>query len=367
MNRAYVILDKILDLAKWQSLQDGLSQVTRLAILTIDYKGVPITAHSSCNLFCQYIRKDPLLKQYCYRCDSRGGLEAVRTAAPYIYRCHCDILDIAIPITVDGKYVGAVMAGQVRLPVNEESVTLERILNSPVTDRPKTGALQDMYDVIPVIPYRRIRIMANMLFDLANYIVSEALEKNLILEMYDHLQESRDFNSNTVKARTLAAGYPIESIERLRKDLDHIVTDAHIASSDILSEGGVCKNPILRPAFEYIYENKSEVLSQKKMAALCHVSASHFSRLFLRETGESFSGFVARQKVAWSKNLLEQSNISIAQISDLCGFSDPGYYIKIFKKHERITPAAYRKFCRSHNVSAKTNNDKTSASPPQTT
>lgn len=46
-------LDKILDLKKWQELQDSLADVTELAIITIDYKGRPISAHSKCTPFCQ--------------------------------------------------------------------------------------------------------------------------------------------------------------------------------------------------------------------------------------------------------------------------------------------------------------------------
>lgn len=43
MNTSYMNLDKILDLKKWKKLQDSLSIVTKLAIITVDYKGTPIT------------------------------------------------------------------------------------------------------------------------------------------------------------------------------------------------------------------------------------------------------------------------------------------------------------------------------------
>lgn len=59
-------------------LQDSLALATKMTIITIDYKGIPITEHSSCCNFCQQVRQDPKVPPYCLKCDSRAGLEAVR-------------------------------------------------------------------------------------------------------------------------------------------------------------------------------------------------------------------------------------------------------------------------------------------------
>ena len=61
MIKEYLHINKILDLNKWKRLQDSLATVTKLAILTVDYKGIPVTSHSSCQAFCQNVRKDPEL------------------------------------------------------------------------------------------------------------------------------------------------------------------------------------------------------------------------------------------------------------------------------------------------------------------
>ncbi|MDU4588241.1 PocR ligand-binding domain-containing protein, partial [Clostridium sp.] len=104
-------LDKLIDLEKWEDLQETIASVTNVAIIIVDYKGNPVTKHSGCHRFCKEIRANPELVKYCQKCDSRGGLEAVRLNEPYIYLCHYNIIDIAIPIMIDGKYIGAIMAG----------------------------------------------------------------------------------------------------------------------------------------------------------------------------------------------------------------------------------------------------------------
>jgi len=334
---AYLELGKILDLKKWQVLQDSLAQVTNLAIITIDHKGVPITTHSAPRAFCRYVRNDPKLEKICQKCDSRAGLEAVRINAPFIYLCHCNIVDLAIPISIQGQYIGAVMAGQIRLADHEDSSQLERIFISPITTTFESEAVKQMYEEIPILSYNQVETIAQMLFDLCAYIVEEAVNKNLVLDMYERLSPLKETST-----ASYLSDYPVGSVESLKKDLGNMVVSAYVKTAD--NQTLTCKNSVLKPAFDYIAENKVERITQKDMATLCHISVSHFSRLFVKETGESFSNFLSLQKVEWSKQLLEKTDLSINQISDELGFSDPGYYIKVFKKHERITPAIYRKY-----------------------
>ena len=106
---------KVLDIEKWQHLQDSLAKVTNLALIMVDFRGQPLTVHSENRNFCQMVRHHPELSKYCEKCDARGSIEAVRTNQPFIYRCHFDIVDISIPIMFNNHLVGALMAGQVKL------------------------------------------------------------------------------------------------------------------------------------------------------------------------------------------------------------------------------------------------------------
>lgn len=92
---------------------------------------------------------------------------------------------------------------------------------------------------------------------------------------------------------------------------------------------------------------KKEMLTQKKAAEICHISTGHFSRIFLKETGDSFTKYYSKQKINWSIELLNNTDLQISQISEDLGFSDTGYFIKIFKKYEGLTPSAYRRIIKN--------------------
>ena len=64
MNSKLLNIRSILDLEQWQKIQDELALVTGMAILIVDYKGVPVTRHSGCTDFCAIVRKNPDTAKY---------------------------------------------------------------------------------------------------------------------------------------------------------------------------------------------------------------------------------------------------------------------------------------------------------------
>lgn len=338
MKKDKINLDKVIDFKKWQTLQDNLSLVTNMAIITVDYKGNPISKHSKCSRFCQSVRNHPQMVKYCQKCDSRGGLEAVRLNEPYIYLCHYNIVDVAVPIIIDGRYMGAIMAGQIKL-IDNKVEDMEKIVDTshkPISNQ-VLEEFKEYYDELPLLTYEEVQNIANMMSSLCNYLVEEALDKNLILQMYKKvLGNSMNLEDDFFD------GYSINNIENVKKGISNAVVDAYV--SENIYEDNKKVSSTLKPAMEYIYKNKSENITVENMAKVCHISQSYFSRLFSKEMGDSFSNYISKLKIKWAKELLEESEMSVSQISDELGFNEPGYFIKIFKKYEGVTPSIYRKY-----------------------
>lgn len=332
-------LEKIINFKKWQKLQDDIFSVTNMAIISVDYKGNPVTKHSGCSKFCESVRNHPHMVKYCQKCDARGGLEAVRLNEPYIYLCHYNIIDVAIPIIIDGKYMGAIMAGQVKL-LEDKTKDMEKIISTSHDSiaNEVLEAFKDYYEELPILTYEQVKNIANMLSSLCNYLVEEALDKNLILEMY-----KKSISSNKMLDSSTFEGYTVNNIENIKREISNAMLDSYVPDSEVEN---INKNisSTLKPAIEYIYKNKSENITVEKLAKVCHVSQSYFSRLFSKEMGESFSNYISKLKIKWSKNLLEETDLTINEISEDLGFNETGYFIKIFKKYEGVTPSIYRKY-----------------------
>ena len=60
-------------------------------------------------------------------------------------------------------------------------------------------------------------------------------------------------------------------------------------------------------------------------------------------TGHSPSDFVRQVRMKKAEELLKSKKYTVAEVSDMLGYSDPKYFTEIFKKHYGITPSAYMK------------------------
>ena len=320
-------LKSLLDVPLWERVQDELAKLTGTAIITVDFKGNPITKHSGRTDFCSVIRENPISRKRCFRCDALAGLEAVRLERPFIYLCHCGIVDVAVPVLVGDKYLGAVMFGQVRIPQGDTEGKVERLVNEISSFQPDDAAtrsdLMEMYERLPEMEYKRIVEIADLINSIVNYIVDRALERRNQEQRYEWLLRS---GSGSI------GGGEIQELREISVP----------ASSLGQSEGEVLKSSPVYPAIAYLQDHRQELVAMGDMAQLCHLSPSYFSRLFRRETGETFINYMNRQKVQWAKEMLKNSNTPVSQIAADLGYMDSSYFINVFKKFEGTTPLAYR-------------------------
>lgn len=330
LNRNLLKLDYIINIDKFQKIQDDIAEATEMALLTVDYKGTPFTKHSRCSEFCKIVRTHPSYSKLCEKCDSRGGLEAARIQQPYIYICHIGLVDFAIPIIVHGQYIGAVMAGQIRLKDKNEEKKLEKIVNDQYYNINLNfeNELRGLYKKLPIMTLEKVKAVANMLFHVCNHIVEEAILK---------------ISLNDLNQKFLS----LSKHEEVKKVIKEVNNENNCQDDESKIDSKTYKgNIILRPAIEYINNNYNEKLYLDKMASKCNISSSYFSKLFKRETGENFSNYVNKVKVIRAKELLETTDTPIINISLNLGFEDCGYFIKVFKQIEEVTPAVYRKQCK---------------------
>lgn len=332
VNNTQFDIEQVLDLNKWEAVQESIAIATHLAIILVDYRGRPVTKHSQVQPFCQLVRNHPELSVYCEKCDSRGGLEAVRTGEPFIYRCHFDIVDMAIPIMIDNRYVGAIMAGEILL--EEEQEDLEQVLQ--VEDQTFLNTFKKehhfLIDQYPRFTKEDLKKSAEMLEKISEYIVSEAIKKDYLIKAYRQtLRLSK--RKDSVDEQSL-------DLEFVQQDIQHSKLENRLQDSTGVY---LAKNPLLQPAIDLVFENKANHVDLKTLAEVSNLSPSYLSRLLKEEFGEPFSKIYGKLKVYWAQQLLETTDWPIAEISDALGYIEPSYFVRSFKKITGITPLKYRK------------------------
>ncbi len=98
----------------------------------------------------------------------------------------------------------------------------------------------------------------------------------------------------------------------------------------------------LAPALLYMRRNLDKPLSRDRVARVCNLSPSYFSRLLKASTGYTFSELLNRTRTDYACTLLEKTALSASEITFATGFNDQSYFTKIFKQFQGTTPGAFR-------------------------
>lgn len=94
---------------------------------------------------------------------------------------------------------------------------------------------------------------------------------------------------------------------------------------------------------DYIAEHYTEKLSLDSLADDFYISKFHLAREYRKVFGITLGNDITQRRISKAKTLLRFTNASVETISLVSGFSDAGYFTKVFKKEENMTPLEYRK------------------------
>ena len=101
--------------------------------------------------------------------------------------------------------------------------------------------------------------------------------------------------------------------------------------------------PVIR-AREFVENNMTNhAIGVDEMAEVADLSRHHFSRRFKDETGLAPGEYLASERLKMAELLLQKTGDPIHLISNKCGYRDPNYFARAFRKHFGVSPYAYRK------------------------
>lgn len=92
----------------------------------------------------------------------------------------------------------------------------------------------------------------------------------------------------------------------------------------------------------YIEMNLDRNIHAQELADMVGYSVTYFTRRFREETGFGISDYVKAARIERAKILLETSENSVQEISEMLGFTTRNYLTKCFREITGMTPVEYR-------------------------
>lgn len=96
---------------------------------------------------------------------------------------------------------------------------------------------------------------------------------------------------------------------------------------------------------QYVQDNFTNPdLSLAQLACQFNLSESYVTRIIKNETNCTFSILLTRLRIEKAiEYLVNEPDIMLVQIAELCGFSSQHYFSRVFKEQTGFSPADYRK------------------------
>lgn len=102
------------------------------------------------------------------------------------------------------------------------------------------------------------------------------------------------------------------------------------------------KNEYFKKVIDYVDQNFYKDISVQSLSKEFVINSNYISQLFRKNTNMTFTDYVTRLRIEYSKELLKKTDISIEEIAGKSGYTDYFYFIRVFKKTTGKAPGQFR-------------------------
>lgn len=168
-----------------------------------------------------------------------------------------------------------------------------------------------------------------------HFVITTAMVTRLCAKKGMELEQA--FRMSDFYIQRLDDVHTVQGVKELHDEMAHDFAEKmrRIRKSDAGSRQ-------IRQCKEYIYAHIKERITIEELADELGVSAGYLSRIFKKETGDSVSGYIRRQKIEMAENMLRYSDYSFIEIANRLSFSSQSHFIQQFCEQTGMTPKKYR-------------------------
>ncbi len=270
--------------------------------------------------FCRLLHEVPQGLQRCVTCHSLLALAARGRGQITEGRCHGGACVVASPVAgpdlpPDAEMV-VISSCAFSLPDRKQGWRITRKIARDLGIDPVK--LRQAYDDLPELPAAKLKIVGEIV-DTAAATLAESLHGRLA---------GRAAHTDTGPAQGIEA------------KLNHALKEVH--EPEFRHVAGSTQATLVDVVQSVVGANPHLPVTVADIARAAHITPNHFSLIFRRQTGTTFSDFLAEKRFERASERLRDLTLSIAQVAHQSGFTGPNYFAKVFHKRTGMTPCQWR-------------------------
>ena len=230
---------------------------------------------------CAMIHESPRCLDRCLASDLEALSQVAKTRRPLVYTCPFGFFEAIFPVLKEGTLVGYLFIGPaIRCAESVDAEVLGRIVES-----------------------------------------APELDVDLL--------------TTAIAGATHRTEEQLDSFCGLLAILGEYIENHTLLTSKNLTVGQLVKS--------YVKQHLSQKITLSRLSLALHCNTVTLTETFRREVGVTIMNYVQRERMARATYLLRSTDLSIAEIADLCGISQTEYFSKCFRTSFGLSPSEWRR------------------------
>ena len=127
-----------------------------------------------------------------------------------------------------------------------------------------------------------------------------------------------------------------------------LLVDVTRLAADVVSDLRRSNATLLAEVFDTIEQRFAEPsLSPSEVAKSVGMTPGHLTTLVRRRTGRALGDWITERRMAQARRLLTEADLPISEVARRVGLIDPGYFARVFRRTNAMTPRAWRQSTRT--------------------
>ncbi|MEV5838416.1 helix-turn-helix transcriptional regulator [Nocardia sp. NPDC052112] len=121
-----------------------------------------------------------------------------------------------------------------------------------------------------------------------------------------------------------------------------LLIDLARLAADVVGDLRRSGEPLLAEVFDIIDQRHTAPLSLRDVADAVGMTPGHLTTVVRRRTGRTVQAWITERRMAEARRLLAETDLPVGEIARRVGIPDAGYFTRLFRRNNDLSPRQWR-------------------------